>query len=38
MANAPMKVLAEWSYEPAKIHHGYSKETLYIGLGNKDGN
>ena len=38
MANAPMKVLAEWPYEPAKIHHGYSKETLYIGLGNKDGN
>ena len=38
MANAPMKLLAEWSFEPAKIHHGYSKETLYIGLGNKDGN
>ncbi|MFR5881425.1 MAG: hypothetical protein ACLUEQ_11790 [Cloacibacillus evryensis] len=25
MANAPMKLLAEWSFEPAKIHHGYSK-------------
>jgi len=38
MEMKPMKLLAEWSYEPAKIHHGYSKETLYIGLGNKDGN
>ncbi|MCE5201303.1 MAG: aldehyde:ferredoxin oxidoreductase [Synergistaceae bacterium] len=34
----PMKLLSEWSYEPAKIHRGYSKETLYVGLGNKDGN
>lgn len=38
MEMKPMKLLAEWSYEPAKIHRGYSRETLYIGLGNKDGN
>lgn len=37
MEMKPMKLLAEWSYEPAKIHRGYSKETLYVGLGNKDG-
>ena len=33
-----MKLLTEWAFEPAKIHRGYSKETLYVGLGNKDGN
>lgn len=33
----PMKLLCEWSFEPKKIHRGYSRETLYIGLGNKDG-
>ena len=33
-----MKLLSEWSYEPAKIHRGYAGETLYVGLGNKDGN
>lgn len=33
-----MKLLAEWSYEPAKIHRGYAGETLYVSLGNKDGN
>jgi aldehyde:ferredoxin oxidoreductase len=32
-----MKLLAEWSYEPATIHRGYAGETLYIGLGNRDG-
>lgn len=32
-----MKLLTEWSYEPAKIHHGYSRETLLVDLGNKDG-
>lgn len=37
METTPMKLLAEWSYEPAKIHRGYSRETLYVGLGNKDG-
>ncbi len=37
MEMKPMKLLTEWSFEPAKIHHGYAKETLYIGLGNKDG-
>ena len=33
----PMKLLAEWSYEQKPIVRGYTKETLYIGLGNKDG-
>ncbi len=33
-----MKLLSEWSYEPAKIHRGYAERTLYVGLGNKDGN
>ena len=32
-----MKLLAEWSYSPAKITRGYSRETLYVNLGNKDG-
>lgn len=32
-----MKVLSEWSYEPAKIQRGYANNTLYVGLGNKDG-
>lgn len=38
MEMKPMKLLTEWAFEPAKIHRGYSKETLYVGLGNKDGN
>lgn len=38
MAVQKMKLITEWEYEPAKIHRGYSKETLYIGLGDKDGN
>ncbi len=33
-----MKLLSEWSYEPKKIERGYSRETLYVGLGNNDGN
>ena len=33
-----MKILSEWSYKPSKIDRGYAKETLYVGLGNKDGN
>ena len=33
-----MKLLAEWSYTPAKPHRGYTRQTLYVGLGNKDGN
>lgn len=33
-----MKLLAEWSYVPSKPHRGYTRETLYVGLGNKDGN
>ena len=33
-----MKLLTEWAYEPSKIHRGYSRKTLYVGLGNKDGN
>ena len=33
-----MKLLADWSFKPKKINRGYSGETLYIGLGKKDGN
>lgn len=33
-----MKLLAEWSYTPAEARLGYTRETLYVGLGNKDGN
>ncbi|GHV52019.1 aldehyde ferredoxin oxidoreductase [Synergistales bacterium] len=32
-----MKVLAEWSYTPSPSKLGYTRETLYVGLGNKDG-
>ena len=33
-----MKLLAEWSYTPAQANLGYTRETLYVGLGNRDGN
>lgn len=33
-----MKVLAEWDYAPAPAKLGYTRKTLYVGLGNKDGN
>lgn len=33
-----MKKLTEWTYKPAKSKLGYTRETLYIGLGNSDGN
>jgi len=28
-----MKVLAEWSYTPAKIDKGYTRKTLYVNVG-----
>ncbi|MCL2010522.1 MAG: aldehyde:ferredoxin oxidoreductase [Synergistaceae bacterium] len=33
-----MKVLAEWNYTPSASKLGYTRETLYVGLGGKDGN
>lgn len=27
-----LKIVAEWSYEPAKVHRGYAGRTLYINL------
>ncbi|MDR3076807.1 MAG: aldehyde:ferredoxin oxidoreductase [Synergistaceae bacterium] len=32
-----MKALAEWKYTPAVSRLGYTGETLYVGLGDKDG-
>ncbi|MDR0648636.1 MAG: aldehyde:ferredoxin oxidoreductase [Synergistaceae bacterium] len=32
-----MNVLAEWSYTPAKSRLGYTRETIWLGLGNRDG-
>ena len=33
-----MKLLAEWNYTPSAARLGYTGETLYVGLGNCDGN
>ncbi|MDR3254480.1 MAG: aldehyde:ferredoxin oxidoreductase [Synergistaceae bacterium] len=33
-----MKVMAEWDYAPAVAKLGYTRETIYLGLGDKDGN
>jgi aldehyde:ferredoxin oxidoreductase len=33
-----MNILAEWSYTPAQALGGYTRETLYVGLGDRDGN
>jgi aldehyde:ferredoxin oxidoreductase len=32
-----MKLLAEWDYTPSAPRLGYTRETLYVGLGNRDG-
>jgi len=32
-----MKVLAEWNYTPSASKLGYTGETLYVGLGSRDG-
>ena len=32
-----MKLLAEWNYTPSAARLGYTRETLYVGLGNRDG-
>ena len=28
-----LEIIAEWDYEPAKVHRGYSGKTLYVDLG-----
>jgi aldehyde:ferredoxin oxidoreductase len=33
-----MKTLAEWKYTPSASKLGYTRETLYVGLGSGDGN
>ncbi|TDY51702.1 aldehyde:ferredoxin oxidoreductase [Aminivibrio pyruvatiphilus] len=33
-----MKLLAEWSYDRAPLHRGYTRKYLVIDLGNGDGN
>lgn len=36
--NDKIKLAKEWSYTPAKTHRGYTKQTITIDIGNKDGN
>lgn len=33
-----IKLVKEWSYSPNRVERGYTKETLIVDIGNRDGN